>query len=278
MLPHVSEEAAAMAKITGETPPDLEQGSPISEVIKRDPQAMKHAPSVLKDPTATPGSKRKYSTLTGFGDGAAGIGRPTDIPPVQVDDVDINPQPVLPEGAKYPLPNLPLPPTSILRKRYSPVVEQVTSLIMRDGKKATAHAVMTEVLAILRTKSAPVSNTRTPIIPTAPPLASLPSDPIAYLQTAIDSVAPLLRIKSVKGSGGFRESVPSPMFLQQRRRKAVMWIIEAADKKKARMSLAERLAEEIVAVVEGKSSAWEKRQQVHKTAVASRANVKVKIL
>jgi len=32
MLLHVSEEAAAMAKITGETPPGLEQGSPISEV------------------------------------------------------------------------------------------------------------------------------------------------------------------------------------------------------------------------------------------------------
>jgi small subunit ribosomal protein S7 len=95
---------------------------------------MKHAPSVLKDPTATPGSKREYSTLTGFGDGAAEIGRPTDILPVQVDAVDINPQPVLPEGAKYPLPDLPLPPTSTLRKRYSPVVEQVTSLIMRDGK------------------------------------------------------------------------------------------------------------------------------------------------
>ena len=137
---------------------------------------------------------------------------------------------------------------------------------------------MTQVLSILRTKSAPTSNARTPIIPTAPPLASLPSDPVAYLQTAVDSVAPLLRIKNVKGSGGFRESVPSPLSLRQRRRKAVMWIIDAADKKKARLSLAERLADEIVAVVEGRSSAWEKRQQVHKTAVASRSNVKVKIM
>ena len=86
----------------------------------------------------------------------------------------------------------------------------------------------------------------------------------------------MMRIRSVKGSGGFRESVPSPLALRQRRRRAVMWIIEAADKKKARMGLAERLAEEIVAVVEGRSAAWEKRQQVHRTAVASRANVRVK--
>ena len=134
------------------------------------------------------------------------------------------------------------------------------------------------MFAILRTKSAPKLNLRTPIIASAPPLESLPSDPVAYLQTAIDSVAPLMRIRSVKGSGGFRESVPSPLALRQRRRRAVMWIIEAADKKKARMGLAERLAEEIVAVVEGRSSAWEKRQQVHRTAVASRANVRVKTM
>jgi small subunit ribosomal protein S7 len=133
-------------------------------------------------------------------------------------------------------------------------------------------------MAILRTKPAPISNPRTPIIPTAPPLSSLPSNPIAYIQTAIDSVAPLLRIRSVKASGGFRESIPNPLSLKQRRRKAVTWIVDAADKKKARMSLAERLADEIVAVVEGKSSAWEKRTQVHKTAVAARANVKVKVM
>jgi small subunit ribosomal protein S7 len=146
------------------------------------------------------------------------------------------------------------------------------------AQKATAQSVITEVLAILRTKSAPKPSPRAPIIPTAPPLASLPSDPVAYLQTAIDSVGPLLTIKSVKGSGGFRESVPSPLRLRQRRRKAITWIIDAADKKKARMSLAERLAEEIVAVVEGRSTAWDKRQQVHKTAVASRANVRVKVM
>jgi len=137
---------------------------------------------------------------------------------------------------------------------------------------------MTMVLALLRVKGTPKLNPRTPIIPTAPPLEFLPKNPVAYLQTAIDSVAPLMRIRSTKGSGGFRESVPSPLALKQRRRKAVMWIIDAADKKKGRMNLAERLADEIVAVVEGRSSAWEKRQQVHKTAVASRANVRVKVM
>ena len=31
-LPHVSEEAAAMDKITGDTPPDIDQGTPVQEV------------------------------------------------------------------------------------------------------------------------------------------------------------------------------------------------------------------------------------------------------
>ncbi|KAI5789012.1 ribosomal protein S7 domain-containing protein [Geopyxis carbonaria] len=263
VLPHVSEEAAATAKITGETPPEIDQGTPISEVLQRDPKAMKNAPTIIKN--EIPGSKRQYST----------VNAPVE-PPKPIDEVIVHAG--IPHGAKFPLPDLPLPSTAHLRRRYAPIVEQVTNLIMRDGKKASAQSTMTEVLAILRTKPAPKENPRIPIIPTAPPLASLPSDPVAYLQTAIDSVAPLLKIKQVKGSGGFRESLPMPLPLRQRRRKAVTWIIEAADKRKVRMGLAERLAEEIVAVVEGKSTAWDKRLQVHRTAVAARANVKVKVM
>jgi len=257
VLPSISEETAATAKITGETPPEIEQGTPVSEVIKRDPSAQKTAPSVLKD-QITPGSKRQYSTAAE--------------PPVPFDAVEVGPG--IPVGAKFPLPTMPLPPNSHLHKRYSPVLEQVTNHIMQDGKKATAQSVMNEVLSILRTKGPPKVNPRTPIIPSAPPLESLPSDPLAYLQTAVDSVSPLVQIKSQKAAGGFREQVPSPLALRQRRRKAIGWIIEAADKKRARMPLAERIADEIVAVVEGRSSAWEKRQMVHRTGVAGRAYVR----
>ncbi|CCX06157.1 ribosomal protein S7 domain-containing protein [Pyronema domesticum] len=282
-LPGVSEEAAATAKITGETSPEIDQGTPISEVINRNPEAQKKAPSVLKKDI--PGSKREYSTIAP---------NPRDdnivdavdinaaVPPanlaedVVVDDVSVPGG--LVQGAKFPLPSLPLPAQEAnIHYRYSPILEQVTNLLMRDGKKATAQSVMTNVIAILRTKGAPKHNPRTPIIPTSPPFESLPSDPIAYLQTAVDSLAPLMRITQQKGSGGFRDPVPAPLALRQRRRRAIMWMIDAADKKKARMNLAERFADEIIAVVEGRSSAWEKRQAVHKTAVAARANLKVKV-
>lgn len=45
------------------------------------------------------------------------------------------------EGHKFGLPALPLPPGSNLRKRYEPIVEQVTKLLMRDGKLSAAQRV-----------------------------------------------------------------------------------------------------------------------------------------
>ena len=35
-LPHVTEEAAAMDKIMGDTPPDITQGTPVQEVSSKD--------------------------------------------------------------------------------------------------------------------------------------------------------------------------------------------------------------------------------------------------
>lgn len=45
------------------------------------------------------------------------------------------------EGHKFGLPTLPLPPGSNLRKRYEPIVDQVTKLLMRDGKLSVAQRV-----------------------------------------------------------------------------------------------------------------------------------------
>ena len=42
---------------------------------------------------------------------------------------------------KFGLPTLPLPPGSNLRKRYEPIVDQVTKLLMQDGKLSVAQRV-----------------------------------------------------------------------------------------------------------------------------------------
>lgn len=101
------------------------------------------------------------------------------------------------------------------------------------------------------------------------------------MKTAIDSVAPLLKIQSLKGmaGGGASLPVPVPLKLRQRRRAAVNWILDAATKKTDRGSgkfqFAQKVAEEIVSVVEGRSAAWEKRQMLHKLATSNRANLSI---
>ena len=61
-LPHVSEEQAAMDKITGEEPVEVDQhGTPVQEILKRDKDFQDKAPEVLKQEMNT-GQKRSYST------------------------------------------------------------------------------------------------------------------------------------------------------------------------------------------------------------------------
>lgn len=72
-------------------------------------------------------------------------------------------------------------------------------------------------------------------------------------------------------------ALPVPLTLRRRRWTAINWILEAASKRKSRGSgktmFAQRVAEEIVAIVEGKSGIWVKREGLHKLGVAARANM-----
>lgn len=71
--------------------------------------------------------------------------------------------------------------------------------------------------------------------------------------------------------------IPVPLSLRQRRRTAIMWILDSALKKKSRGSgptmFAQRFADEIISVVEGKSSVWDKRAIIHKSATSARVNL-----
>lgn len=135
------------------------------------------------------------------------------------------------------------------------------------------------MLNVLRTSPPPKINPARPLLPGAPPPEQLPLNPIVYLTLAIDSVAPLFRIRALKGmaGGGFSLEVPEPLTERQRRRAAILWILDVVSKKKSkgsgRTQFAHRLAEEVISVVEGKSSVWDKRQILHKLATASRANL-----
>ena len=138
---------------------------------------------------------------------------------------------------------------------------------------------MAMILNYLRSAPVPKVNPARPLLPGAPPPQHLPLNPVLYLTLAIDSVAPLIRIRGYKGlaGGGRSLEVPTPLHARQRRRIAFKWIMDTVEKKPSKGSgrtmLAHRIAEEIVAVVEGRSSVWDKRQLVHKQGTATRANL-----
>jgi small subunit ribosomal protein S7 len=142
---------------------------------------------------------------------------------------------------------------------------------------------MAQVLNHLRTSPPPRPSPLRPLLPNSPPPSHLPFNPVIYLTVILDSVAPLLRIRQIKGAagGGLSLPMPTPLLQRQRRRQAIQWILEAVSKKQNRGSgrgtFAHRLGEELVAVAEGKSSVWERRGTVHKLAVTSRANVGTRV-
>lgn len=184
-------------------------------------------------------------------------------------------------GHKFPLPSLPLGPNENHKNkyRYDEVVDQVTNLIMQDGKKAAAQRNMAHILMVLRTAPPPSYSATRSLLPGAPPASHLPLNPVNYLTLAIDSVAPLLRLRSQRGAagGGVALQIPVPLGLRQRRRQAMEWILDVVSKKKSRSSgrntFAQRLAEEFISVVEGKSGVWTRRDAVHKLATTARSNL-----
>ncbi|KAF2036489.1 ribosomal protein S7 [Setomelanomma holmii] len=274
---HVSEEKSKVAEAMGEEGPDMSRGTPVEEIVKGDKAAQEKLPKVMKDKlkasgNAAPKGSRSYSTMT------TQTGANNELDMGLVDISSASNAPTTP-GLKFEVPSLPLPKDGHVKHRYDPVVEQVTNLLMRHGKKSVAQSNMALILQHLRTSPIPTINPAKPLLPGAPPPSHLPLNPILYLTLAIDSVAPLMRIRSQRGAagGGVALQIPVPLGQRQRRRAAIQWIMANASKRRnvgsGRGSFAQRIAQELIAVVEGRSSTWDRRNAIHKLGVAARANI-----
>ncbi|CCF51389.1 hypothetical protein NDA11_005402 [Ustilago hordei] len=142
-----------------------------------------------------------------------------------------------------------LPPKS------DPTLDFLTNLLMKDGKKAQAQRFTTRTLSIISN----ITN----------------SNPLPLIHDAISRTAPLVKMRSKK-QGGKSLQVPVALTRRQSERKALKWIIDASKKRPDR-ELERRLAAEILAVVEGTSSAIGKKEEQHKIATVNRANASVRI-
>ncbi|KAF2971707.1 hypothetical protein GQX73_g1821 [Xylaria multiplex] len=182
------------------------------------------------------------------------------------------------QGLKF---GMPTPPAKHeqLQDRHHPVVHQVTRMLMRDGKLSKAQKHVSLILNYLRTSPPPKVSPLRPLVPGSPPPSQLPLNPLLYLTLAIDSVAPIVRVRSMKGlaGGGNALEVPEPIDARARRRQAITWILDIVNKKRStgsgRKQFAARFGQEIIAVIEGRSAAWDRRQVLHKLGTAARANL-----
>ncbi|KAL2698913.1 hypothetical protein AAEP93_010301 [Penicillium crustosum] len=300
-LPDVTEEANEISRIMDKekrcdgipSTPELDQGSPVEEILSRDKDALKHMPKVMRDALKKSGGSRSFSTsarslmndlqgtepnneanlipnvsgLKGASDEAAAA-LASMIEQVQGQALEENP------GLKFDPPAVPEDLKTLnFRKRYDTMQDQFTKMMMESGKLTKAQKNMSLVLDHLRTSSPPQINPRRRLLG-APPASQLPLDPVLYLTLVVDSVAPLFRIRQQKGiaGGGTAVQIPHPLTLRQRRRTAIKWILDASDKRRDAL-FANRVAAEVVAVAEGRSGVWEKRDQQHKIGISGRANL-----
>lgn len=143
----------------------------------------------------------------------------------------------------------------VIPQRKDPVLQHVTNMIMRHGKKQRAERILSRALYLV------FCQTR--------------QDPVEVLKKSLDDLAPLMMVKTFNTGVAKAAVIPVPLNQRQRSRLAWKWIVESADKR-ASSDFAVRLGEELVAVFKGNSSGFEKRDQMHKTAIAHRSYIRLK--
>ena len=134
-LPSISEESAAISKSKGEKGPELEQGTPVLEILKRDKEAQEKAPKSIKDEIKKQGDlgKRSFSTISSR---RMDMELSSEDPSAAIIAQTLD---SVPEHWEDPLP--PLKPEHTLVGRYPAIIDQFVGLIMRHGKKGVAQQV-----------------------------------------------------------------------------------------------------------------------------------------
>ncbi len=135
--------------------------------------------------------------------------------------------------------------------RYgSPVVAQLISTVMQDGKKSLAERIVYTAIEKSRQGTDAV-------------------DPLETLHKALDNVKPRLEVKS-RRVGGATYQVPMEVPSSRQISLAMRWIVNYAQSRK-NVPMMDALAGELKDAAAGQGSAIKKRDDTHKMAQANRA-------
>ena len=128
-------------------------------------------------------------------------------------------------------------------------IGRLVNYVMRDGKKSTAERVVYDAFLKIQKETK--------------------LDPIAVFEKALENASPQVEVAS-KRVGGANYQVPREVRPERRFILAIRWIIGASRAKKGK-SMADKLAEELIAASKNEGSAIKKKQDTHRMAEANRA-------
>ncbi|KMT63664.1 30S ribosomal protein S7 [Catenovulum maritimum] len=134
-------------------------------------------------------------------------------------------------------------------KFKSELLAKFVNIVMLDGKKSTAEAIVYGALDIAAEKST--------------------KEHLDVFEVALDNVRPSVEVKS-RRVGGSTYQVPVEVRPVRRNALGMRWLVDAA-RKRGEKSMAARLAAEIIDAAENKGSAVKKREDVHRMAEANKA-------
>ena len=131
----------------------------------------------------------------------------------------------------------------------STLVSKFINFVMERGKKTVAQAIVYDAFNIVKDKKK--------------------TDPLKLFEQAIELVRPQVEVRS-RRVGGANYQVPMPVASSRQNALAFRWIIAAAKERKGR-AMQDRLAEEILDILEGTGGAMKKKEDVHRMAEANKA-------
>ena len=140
----------------------------------------------------------------------------------------------------------PVEPDSTYRSR---LVQQVINKVMVDGKQSLAERTTYDALAIVGERAG--------------------RPPVDVLDDAIKELSPVLEVRS-RRVGGATYQVPVEVQPRRARTLAVRWLVQFARARREK-SMAERLANEILDVLQQQGGAWKRKDDIYRMAQANKA-------
>jgi small subunit ribosomal protein S7 len=131
----------------------------------------------------------------------------------------------------------------------SPVVTQLVSKVLKDGKKQTAQRIVYTALEGCRDKTG--------------------TDPVVTLKRALDNVKPALEVRS-RRVGGATYQVPVEVRGPRSMTLALRWLVGYSQARREK-TMAERLMNEILDASNGLGAAVKRREDTHKMAESNKA-------